>query len=79
MSKNKKSLHVHRSTTFPLEIVEEQKKYLHAARSLPSSGVEEFFMIFIKLRYLQHTFVKVFESSLNRYAANESEFISTNS
>ena len=43
----KKSLHVRRSTIFPLKIGEEQKKkYLRAARSLSSSGVEEFFMIF---------------------------------
>ena len=36
-------------------------------------------MIFIKLRYLQHIFVKVFERSLNRYVVHESEFMSTNS
>ena len=47
MSKNKKSLHVRRHTIFPLKIVEEQKKDLHAARSLPSSGVEEFFLQFL--------------------------------
>ena len=28
--------------------------HLHAARSLTSFGVEEFLMIFIKFRYLQH-------------------------
>ena len=36
-------------------------------------------MIFIKFRHLQHISAKVFERSLNRYVANESEFISTNS
>ena len=41
---------------FPLKIGEEQKNKndLHVARSLPSSGVEEFFMIFVKFCYLQH-------------------------
>ena len=53
MSKNKKSLQVRTSIIFPLKIGEEQKKHLHAARSLPSSGVEELFMIFTKFRYLQ--------------------------
>ena len=75
MSKNKKSLHVRRSTIFSLNIDEERKKYLHAARSLPSSSVEEFFYDFYKISL----FVKVFERSLNRYVANNSEFISTNS
>ena len=46
MSKNKKKyLHVHRYTIF--KIVEEQKKKdVHAACSLLSSGVEEFFCNF---------------------------------
>ena len=46
MSKNKKGLHVRRSAIFPLKIGEEQKRDVHAARSLPSSDVGEFFLIF---------------------------------
>ena len=56
MSKNLKKprLHVRRYTIFPLKIGEEQEKDLHAARSLPSSGVEEFFYnFFLKFCYLQ--------------------------
>ena len=45
MSQNKKRsrLHVRGPTIFQLKIGEEQEKDLHAARSLPSSGVGEFF------------------------------------
>ena len=49
MSKNKISLHARRSTIFSLKIGEGQKKDLHVARSLPSSGVEEFFYDFYKI------------------------------
>ena len=45
----KKSLHVSRSTIFPLKMVKSKKKYLRAPRSLPSSGVEEFFYDFYKI------------------------------
>ena len=44
MSKNEKGPHVRRFTILPLKIGEEQKKYSHAARCLPSCGVEEFFL-----------------------------------
>ena len=44
-----KALRVRRSTIFPLKIGQKQKKDPHAARSLPSSGVDEFFYDFYKI------------------------------
>ena len=44
-----KGLHIRSSTIFPLKIGKEQKKDLRAARSLPSSGVREFFYNFYKI------------------------------
>ena len=70
----KKGLHVRKSTVFLLQIGDEQKKDLHAARSLPSSGVEEFFKLLHHF-VICNTFVKVFERSLNVLLMNLKLFL----
>ena len=74
MSKNKKGLHVRRSTIFSLKIGEERKKKIYMQPAVCAAlALGNFFLIFIKFCYLQHI-CKSFRKII-KYVVNNTESI----